>query len=126
MERRKHILVVDDDGDVQDVICNILEDGGFRVSRSANGALMRGFLKTDDPVDAVVLDSLMPGETSASLARHLNDLQLPMVMVSGTHDAMLFAEQHGLQLLIKPFRSRELFEALDRAFSSGAFGQRDA
>jgi two-component system, OmpR family, response regulator len=126
MERPKHILVVDDNGDVRDVIAAMLEEIGHRVSLVEGGAMMRDFLKNADSADAVVLDSLMPGEASASLALHVKDLHLPLVMISGSHDAMLFAEEHGLQLLRKPFRSHELVDAIDMAIASRKFGQRDA
>jgi two-component system OmpR family response regulator len=64
MGQPKHILVVDDEGDVRDVLVEILQKDNYRVSSVANGALMRDFLGTDDAVDCVVLDSLMPGESS--------------------------------------------------------------
>jgi two-component system OmpR family response regulator len=120
----KHILVVDDDGDVRDVIVAILEDYNFRVSDVANGSLMRDFLQTADPVDCVVLDALMPGEANISLALHRKEVGLPVVMISGSHDAMKRAEEYNLQLLRKPFHARELYDAVNTALASGQFGQR--
>jgi len=38
---------------------------------------------------------------------------------------MGYAAEHGLQLLRKPFRIRDLCDALDQAFASGEFGQRE-
>jgi DNA-binding NtrC family response regulator len=121
-----HILVVDDDGDVRDVIVEILQNYNYRVSSASSGSLMRDFLETADPVDCVVLDALMPGEASVTLALHLKAVHIPVVMISGSHDAMQHAEEHGLQLLRKPFRSQELYEAVNLALASGQFGQRDA
>ena len=66
MSPPKHILVVDDNGDVRDVIVAILESYDFRVSYAASRALMCDFLQTADPVDCVVLDALMPGEGNIS------------------------------------------------------------
>ena len=126
MDRRKHILIIDDNNDVREVIAELLQAQGYRVSVATGGADMREALKRDDPVDAVVLDSLMPGERSASLARHLKELDLPVVMISGSHDAMEIADLHGLQLLRKPFRSQDLCDALETALASGKFGQREA
>jgi len=47
-------------------------------------------------------------------------------MISGSHDAIRLAADHGLQLLRKPFRMEELYAAVDKAVSSGEFGQRSA
>jgi DNA-binding NtrC family response regulator len=125
MDRPKHILVVDDDGDVLDVIAATLEDRGYRVSTATNAVELRAFLEADG-VDAVVLDGSMYGESSASLAAHLKDLQLPLVMISGEPGKIEAAEKGNLQLLRKPFRANELFDALNKAFASGVFGQRDS
>jgi hypothetical protein len=68
----------------------------------------------------------MPGEGSISLALHLKGAGIPVVMISGSHEAMEYAEKNGLQLLRKPFDSRELYNAVDTALASGDFGQRQA
>lgn len=119
----KHVLVVDDDGDVADVICQMLEEHGYHCSTASGGISMRHAL-TGDGVDAIILDSLMPGEASAALALHAKSLRLAVVMISGNHEMMKFAQDNGLQLLHKPFRYRQLLAALDEAFASGEFGQR--
>ena len=126
MSNAKHILVVDDDGDVRDVLVAMLEDHGHRVSSATDGKSMRDFLSRDDTVDAVILDALMPGEASSALALHAKDLRLPVVLISGSPEAIQFALENDLQLLEKPFRMPELFDALDSAIESGEFGQREA
>lgn len=125
MGQSQHILVVDRDGGIRDTIAAILEDRGYRVSCVPDGATMRHLLE-NDRVDAIIIDASMQGETSTSLARHAKALRLPLVMISGNDAIMGYAADHGLQLLHKPFRIRELCDALDRAFASGQFGQRDA
>ena len=122
----KHILVVDDDGDVRNVIVEILKDHKYRVSSVADGASMVDFLEIGDAVDCVVLDALMPGEASISLALRLKETCIPVVMISGSHDAMEYAERNDLQLLRKPFHTQELYNAINTALASGEFGQRDA
>jgi len=121
----KHILVVDRDGDIRDTIGAILEDRGYRVSCVPDGPSMRHLLESDG-VDAIVIDASMRGETSTSLAKHAKALRLPLVMISGNDAIMGYAADQGLQLLRKPFRIQELCDALDLAFASGEFGQRDA
>ena len=126
MSQPKHILVVDDNGDVRDVIVAVLEKHSFRVSSAASGSLMRDFLQTTHPVDCVILDALMPGEAWISLVHRLKEVGLAVVVISGSQDAMERAEENNLQLLRKPFRAQELYDAVNTALSSGEFGQRGA
>lgn len=125
MGQPQHILVVDRDGGVRETIEAILEDRGYRVSCVHDGVSMRHLLE-HDKVDAIVIDASMRGETSTSLAKHAKALRLPLVMISGNDAIMGFAANNSLQLLQKPFRIQELCDALDLAFASGKFGQRDA
>ena len=126
MDTPIHILVVDDDGDVREVLEAMLETSTYRVSAVDGGKAMREFLSTNERVDLVVLDGDMYGEKSASLADHLKGLSIPLVMISGSPTMMKFAEANDLQLLLKPFRTADLTEAIKNAFDSGEFGQRDA
>jgi hypothetical protein len=70
--------------------------------------VMRDFMETGDTVDCVILDALMPEEASASLALHLKERGIPVVMISGSPEAMKYAMDNGLQLLRESFRSQEL------------------
>jgi two-component system, OmpR family, response regulator len=124
MGQSKHILVVDDNGDVRDVIIDSLQTHDFRVSSAPGGSVMRDFLETGDTVDCVILDALMSGEASASLALHLKERGIPVVMISGSPEAMKYAMDNGLQLLRKPFHLQELYSAVNTALASGEFGQR--
>ena len=122
-----HILVVDDEDGVRDALVAMLEEQGFRTTSAGSGIAMREVLVGDGlPVDAVVLDCLMPGELGPELALHARSLRLPVVMISGSPDAMEFADENGLQLLAKPFHFDDLIAALEKALSSRQFWQRDA
>lgn len=126
MSRPKHILVVDDDSDVRNILIAILEGNGFYVSSANDGKGMRAILNGDDAIDAVILDAMMYGEASSSLALYAKELRLPVVMISGSPTAMQFAIENHLQLLEKPFRVQELLDALNTAIESGEFGRRAA
>jgi len=123
-----HILVVDDDADVLSMLVEMLRVSGFIVTAAESGIAMREILagKPLLLLDAVVLDCTMPGEPSAQLALHANSLRLPVVMLSGSFEAIKLAEENGLQLLRKPFRMPDLQAAISKAINSGEFGQRDA
>jgi len=122
----KHILVVDDDGDVRNVVVAMLQDSNYRVSEASEGSAMRRAMESDDAVDCVVLDALMPGESTFSLGLFLKDRGIPVVMISGSLQEIEFAENNGLQLLRKPFHLQELHDAVAKAIASGTPGQRDA
>jgi two-component system, OmpR family, response regulator len=124
MADSKHIIVADDDEGVRLTLAEILTDSGNKVSTARDGKALREILARSDPVDLVVLDSLMPGEPSASLADYLGDLRILVVAISGHPLRMQFAVEMGLQLLEKPFRIEELEAAIEEAFASGEYGQR--
>jgi CheY-like chemotaxis protein len=124
MTQPRHILAVDDSAVVRQVIAAMLEKQGYRVTTARDGASMRERLQQNDAVDAIILDVLMPGEPSDSLARYARSLGIPVVMISGSLETMTVAEIDGLQLLRKPFGFEELTNALTKAFESGQFGQR--
>jgi FixJ family two-component response regulator len=79
----------------------------------ACGSTMGDFLETGDVVVCVLLDALMPGEASAWLALHLKERGIPVVMISGSPEAVKYAEDHGLQLLPKSFRAHELYSGVN-------------
>ena len=102
----------------------MLRVSGFIVTAADSGIVMRKILA--DKANRCILDSAMPGEPSAQLALHAKKLRLPVVMISGSPEAMKFAEENHFQLLPKPFRIAELVDAIGAAVMSGEFGQRDA
>jgi two-component system, NtrC family, nitrogen regulation response regulator NtrX len=124
MRERRHVLVVDDDGDVREVIVEILQEAGHRTSTADGGTAMRAILANDDSVALVVLDSELHGEQGQALALHAKNLGLPVVMISGSPTAMEFARTHEFQLLQKPFGYDDLLGAIDKAVASSEFGQR--
>ncbi len=115
MSQPKHILVVDDNDDVRNVMIEMLQDRDYRVTAVADGASMRDVLKIDDGVDCVVLDVLLPGEDGVSLALQLKESGVPVVIISGGLDAVEYAEENNLQLLQKPFNTHQLYAAVNGA-----------
>jgi two-component system OmpR family response regulator len=113
----KHILVVDDNNDIRNAVAAMLLDLGYRVSTAVDGASMRTLMKAGDPVDAVILDALIPGEDTLSLVLRAIELRIAVVMISGDSEAMKCAEANNLQHVEKPFGIDELQTALDKAMA---------
>lgn len=113
MEHIDHILVVDDDRDIRDLVTGYLQKSGYRATGAANGREMRAVL-TSQHIDLVVLDIMMPGDDGLTLCRQLrSDTQrnLPVLMLTARSeetDRILGLEMGADDYLIKPFVAREL------------------
>ncbi|WP_153012376.1 response regulator transcription factor, partial [Type-E symbiont of Plautia stali] len=113
MEHIDHILVVDDDRDIRELITDYLIKSGYRATGAANGREMRAMLSAN-AIDLVVLDIMMPGDDGLTLCRQLrSDPQrnLPILMLTARSedtDRILGLEMGADDYLIKPFVAREL------------------
>lgn len=117
-------MLVDDDELVREAIAEGLVELGYRVSVAIGGETMRQVLDTPDPVDLIVMDALMPGEPTVTLALHARDRGIKLVMISGSPDKMKEYQDKAHQLLRKPFRLENLHHAIELAMASDTFGQR--
>src|ERR1700730_5659821 len=70
MEQVDHVLIVDDDREIRDLVSTYLKKCGLRVTVAADGRQMRTFLE-DDRADLIVLDVMMPGDDGLVLCREL-------------------------------------------------------
>jgi len=106
-----HVLVVDDDEAVRDLIAAYLSENDMRVSVAANGKEMAEALK-EQAIDLVVLDLRLPGEDGIDIARKIRESStLPIIVVSGRRDEadrVMALELGADDYLTKPFSSREL------------------
>ncbi|WP_235840080.1 response regulator [Derxia lacustris] len=111
--RPDHILIVDDDPDIRDLLGDYLARQDFRVSCAADGRQMRAALAAG-PVDLVVLDLMLPGEDGIGLFRWLRagaHALLPVVMLTARGDdvdRIVGLELGADDYLGKPFVPREL------------------
>jgi DNA-binding response OmpR family regulator len=106
-----HILVVEDDDGVRDIIEEYLSGEGYRVSTASHGEAMRRVL-TQSAVDLVLLDAVLPGEDGLALTRSLRaQSNIGIIMLSGrgeTIDRIIGLEMGSDDYLAKPFELREL------------------
>src|SRR5271155_2976430 len=77
-----HLLVVDDDRRIRDLLSRFLQREGYRVTTAQNAADARA--KLDGlSFDLLVLDVMMPGETGFDLAKALRETsQVPILMLT--------------------------------------------
>lgn len=67
MEHVDHVLIVDDDREIRELVGNYLVKNGLRTTVVADGRQMRAFLEANQ-VDLIVLDIMMPGMTGCCCA----------------------------------------------------------
>ncbi|HUK11159.1 MAG TPA: response regulator [Stellaceae bacterium] len=107
-----HILVVDDEREICEIVRQYLESEGFRVSSAGDGSAMRRVLSRD-PVSLVIMDLMLPGEDGLTLARELRETQpqIGILILTGrgdTVDKIIGLEMGADDYLSKPFHLREL------------------
>ena len=81
MVKSPHILIVDDDREIRDLLSRFLKKHGYRVDAAADGRAMFKALE-DARIDLVVLDLMLPGEDGLALCRRLRVTStLPVITV---------------------------------------------
>ncbi len=117
-----HILVVDDDHKIRDLLARYLMENGFRVTAAADAAQARSALRGLS-FDIALLDVMMPGESGLDLARDLKlRLNMPICMLTARAETEHRIE--GLEIgvedyIAKPFEPRELLLRLKNILRRG-------
>ncbi len=106
-----HVLAVDDDPAMRDLLADYLSENDIRVTVASNGKEMTAALD-EFAIDLVILDLRLPGEDGMQIARRLREQSaLPIIVVSGRRDEadrVMALELGADDYLTKPFSSREL------------------
>lgn len=113
MENNDHVLIVDDDREIRELLSAYLEKSGMRTSLAANGRQMRQILDQSS-IDLIVLDLMLPGEDGLALCRELRSGKwraIPILMLTARDeetDRVVGLEMGADDYLTKPFATREL------------------
>jgi two-component system OmpR family response regulator len=108
---KAHVVIVDDDVRLRDLLARILAEEGWRVSGCRDGREMNALIAADPP-DLIILDVMLPGPSGLDLCRELRQSsRVPIIMLTAKGEEM--DRVVGLELgaddyLAKPFGSREL------------------
>jgi two-component system phosphate regulon response regulator OmpR len=117
-----HILVVDDDSRIRDLLARYLQDNGFRVSTAVDAASARATMRSL-AFDLLILDVMMPQESGLEFARALRtESRVPILMLTARADPEQRIE--GLETgvddyLAKPFEPRELLLRVSNVLRRG-------
>jgi two-component system phosphate regulon response regulator OmpR len=121
-----HILVVDDDSRIRDLLARYLQDNGFRVTTAIDTESARATLRSLT-FDLLILDVMMPRESGLEFARSLRgSSQVPILMLTARSEPEQRIE--GLETgvddyLAKPFEPRELLLRVSNVLRRGGAGQ---
>ena len=111
-EPRQHLLVVDDDARLRDLLVRYLGEQGYDVKTAADGVQMDK-LRSREHFHLIVLDLMMPGEDGLAICRRLRGAgdQTPIIMLTAKGDEVdriVGLEMGADDYLPKPFNPREL------------------
>jgi len=114
---KKKILVVEDDPDIRDAVSELLQDAGYEVLLSDNGADALSQLREQPDVRAIVLDLMMPVMNGATFrGEQLADptiASIPLILLTGREDIRPIARAlEATACLQKPLSGEDLLRAL--------------
>jgi two-component system phosphate regulon response regulator OmpR len=121
-----HILVVDDDSRIRDLLARYLQDNGFRVTTAIDAASARACMRSL-AFDLLILDWMMPQESGIDFARSLRtESQVPILMLTARAepDQRIAGLETGVDdYLAKPFEPRELLLRVSNVLRRGGAAQ---
>ncbi len=115
-QRRKKIMVIDDDQDFRLSICELLVDEGFSVTTAKDGEVgLNNLIHQRDLPDLILVDVMMPVKSGLEFRREQLQLdeisEIPVMFMTG----MGYVE--GESVLMKPFDEREFLDAIRQKIS---------
>jgi len=121
------ILVVDDDQESRDLLCEVLEENGYAPRAVANGVEAREVLSRDDGYRIIIADLQMPQESGLELLRNLrqqnskHEIILMSSFISGAEKKA--AKALGAHALLeKPFQLSELLQTVAELVAQDTLG----
>ena len=119
MKPVEHLLVVDDDPEICELLARYLGKNGYRVSTAGSGpAVMR--ILDHHHIDLIVLDLILPGEDGLEITRNLrarSDILIIIMSARGEEiDRIVGLEMGADDYLPKPFNPHELLARIEAVF----------
>jgi CheY-like chemotaxis protein len=117
------VLVVDDDPDILDAICDILQGEGYRVSRARHGLEALDKVTEERPA-LILLDLMMPVMDGMAFAHALRERKLasgvPIIVISADGNPQKAAALGARGFLAKPFDIQALLDHVSTAAASSS------
>jgi len=112
----RHILVIDDEPEVRDMLHGFLEEKGFSVTLAMDGIQAIECIKQDIP-GIIIIDLLLPGEHGINLIKTIKkDYFIPIIIISGVYrqeEISPFMEENFVEGFIeKPIDLNRLLQSI--------------
>ena len=115
----RHILIVEDEKKIADLLCDYLKGAGFRTSTQDNGNRVISQVRKDSP-DLILLDIMLPGKDGMELCREIRQVSnIPIIMITARVeeiDRLLGLELGADDYICKPFSPREVVARVKTVF----------
>jgi DNA-binding response OmpR family regulator len=125
LDPRRRVLVVDDEPYIGRIIQLKLENGPYQVEFAPDGRTALSMLRSDDPVDVILLDIIMPQMSGLEVLAQLRQLPhrqaTPVIMLTGKGqeaDRARAADLGATDFLTKPFSPKKLLARIDELFAA--------
>jgi len=124
---KKYVLIVDDDPDLVETVCMMLENKGYEVGKAYDGVEGKEAIKERRP-DLLVLDVMMPRKDGYKLCAELKadsaTRDIPIILLTAVGEAVpttSYTHAQGMsteaeEYIPKPVDSKTLVEAVDSFF----------
>ena len=124
---KKYVLIVDDDPDLVETVCMMLEDKGYEVGKAYDGVEGEEAIKERQP-DLLVLDVMMPRKDGYQLCAELKadsaTRDIPVILLTAVGEAVpttSYTHAQGMsteaeEYIPKPVDSKTLVEAVESFF----------
>ena len=124
---KKYVLIVDDDPDLVETVCMMLEDKGYEVGKAYDGVEGEEAIKERHP-DLLVLDVMMPRKDGYELCSELKadsaTRDIPVILLTAVGEAVpttSYTHAQGMsteaeEYIPKPVDSKTLVQAVDSFF----------
>jgi CheY-like chemotaxis protein len=116
------ILFAEDDERVREVAAEMLREAGFRVLAASDGVAALALLRGGERIDLMFSDVMMPGGVDGyALAIEARRLRpgLPVLLTTGLSTASGLPEEHGFEVVAKPYDQVALIRRLREMLASG-------
>jgi DNA-binding response OmpR family regulator len=124
-DHRRTILVIDDEPYIGRIIQLKLESSPYTVDVFQDGETALRHLRTDEPVDLILLDIMMPSMNGFEVLARLREIphrsQTPVIMLTGkgqSTDREQAASLGARDFLTKPFSPKKLLARIDEIFAA--------
>jgi DNA-binding response OmpR family regulator len=112
----KHIIVVDDDKEIREIVTVALKYNGFEVAAASNSQQLRRLLAAQTP-DLIILDIMMPGQNGyqifSSLRNDAHTLGIPVIIMTARAEHIyerISVDLGAANHITKPFHPLDLVE----------------